>query len=116
MVRLGGLHVIATEINESSRIDRQLYGRAGRQGDPGTSATLVSLEDDLLMQQAPNLQRWVQSFYQLPIPWREGVARWVVRTAQRRTERKARRQRQAVTRRDTWIEEIFALSGMELGQ
>lgn len=116
VARLGGLHVIATEINESFRIDRQLYGRAGRQGDPGSSATLVSLEDDLLVQQTPALHRWVTSFYRLPLPFRQELARWAVRTAQRRTERKAGRQRQAVMRRDSWIEEVFALSGMELGQ
>ena len=116
VARLGGLHVIATEINESSRIDRQLYGRAGRQGDPGSSATLVSLEDDLLLQQAPLLQNGILKIYRLPLPFREAMARFAVRTAQKRTERKAQRQRQAVMRRDSWIEEVFALSGMELGQ
>jgi preprotein translocase subunit SecA len=43
----GGLHVILTEYHESSRIDRQLFGRAGRQGDPGTFESVVSLRDDL---------------------------------------------------------------------
>jgi preprotein translocase subunit SecA len=47
-VRLvGGLHVIATEIHSSRRIDRQLEGRCGRQGDPGTYQLMVSLEDEL---------------------------------------------------------------------
>jgi preprotein translocase subunit SecA len=44
---LGGLHVIATELHESRRIDRQLFGRSGRQGDPGTFEAIVSLEDEL---------------------------------------------------------------------
>jgi preprotein translocase subunit SecA len=44
----GGLHVIATELHESARIDRQLYGRCGRQGDPGTAEPIVSLEDELI--------------------------------------------------------------------
>ena len=43
----GGLHVIATELHESRRIDRQLFGRAGRQGDPGAFEAIVSLEDEL---------------------------------------------------------------------
>jgi preprotein translocase subunit SecA len=43
----GGLHVILTEYHESARIDRQLFGRAGRQGDPGTFESIVSLRDDL---------------------------------------------------------------------
>jgi preprotein translocase subunit SecA len=45
---LGGLHILGTERHESRRIDRQLRGRAGRQGDPGTSRFFLSLEDDLM--------------------------------------------------------------------
>jgi len=45
---LGGLHVIGTERHESRRIDNQLRGRAGRQGDPGSSQFFISLEDDLI--------------------------------------------------------------------
>jgi len=45
---LGGLHVIGTERHEARRIDNQLRGRAGRQGDPGSSQFFISLEDDLL--------------------------------------------------------------------
>ena len=45
---LGGLHILGTERHESRRIDRQLRGRAGRQGDPGSSRFYLSLEDDLM--------------------------------------------------------------------
>ena len=48
VVDLGGLHVIGTERHEARRIDDQLRGRAGRQGDPGSSQFFVSLEDDLM--------------------------------------------------------------------
>ena len=48
VVELGGLHIIGTERHESRRIDNQLRGRAGRQGDPGSSKFYVSLEDDLM--------------------------------------------------------------------
>lgn len=48
VVALGGLHVIATERHEARRIDNQLRGRSGRQGDPGSSKFFVSLEDDLM--------------------------------------------------------------------
>lgn len=48
VVSLGGLHVIGTERHESRRIDNQLRGRSGRQGDPGSSRFFVSLEDDLM--------------------------------------------------------------------
>lgn len=48
VVELGGLHIIGTERHESRRIDNQLRGRSGRQGDPGSSRFYLSLEDDLL--------------------------------------------------------------------
>jgi preprotein translocase subunit SecA len=48
VVRLGGLHILGTERHESRRIDNQLRGRAGRQGDPGSSRFYLSLEDDLM--------------------------------------------------------------------
>src|SRR5438270_743432 len=48
VVGLGGLHIVATERHESRRIDNQLRGRAGRQGDPGSSRSYLSLQDDLL--------------------------------------------------------------------
>ncbi len=48
VIKLGGLYIIGTERNEARRIDNQLRGRAGRQGDPGESRFFLSLEDDLL--------------------------------------------------------------------
>jgi preprotein translocase subunit SecA len=48
VVALGGLHILGTERHEARRIDNQLRGRAGRQGDPGSSRFFLSLEDDLL--------------------------------------------------------------------
>ena len=48
VIEAGGLHVIGTERHEARRIDNQLRGRAGRQGDPGSSQFFVSLEDDLM--------------------------------------------------------------------
>jgi preprotein translocase subunit SecA len=48
VIRLGGLHILGTERHEARRIDNQLRGRAGRQGDPGSSRFFLSLEDDLL--------------------------------------------------------------------
>jgi preprotein translocase subunit SecA len=48
VIKLGGLHIIGTERHEARRIDNQLRGRAGRQGDPGSSRFYVSLEDDIM--------------------------------------------------------------------
>lgn len=47
VVGLGGLHVVGTERHESRRIDNQLRGRSGRQGDPGSTRFFLSLEDNL---------------------------------------------------------------------
>jgi len=49
IAELGGLHVICTEMHDASRIDRQLIGRCGRQGDPGTFRQYLALDDDLLL-------------------------------------------------------------------
>ena len=49
VAQLGGLHVIMTEMHDASRIDRQLCGRCGRQGDPGTYRQYLALDDDLLL-------------------------------------------------------------------
>jgi preprotein translocase subunit SecA len=54
VVEQGGLHIIGTERHEARRIDNQLRGRAGRQGDPGSSRFFVSLEDDIMRRFAPD--------------------------------------------------------------
>ena len=54
VAELGGLHVIVTEMHESARIDRQLAGRCGRQGDPGTFRIYLALEDELLLGLGPD--------------------------------------------------------------
>ncbi|WP_297165814.1 preprotein translocase subunit SecA [Thermogemmatispora sp.] len=59
VVELGGLHVIGTERHESRRIDNQLRGRAGRQGDPGSSRFYLSLEDDLLRRFGADRASWL---------------------------------------------------------
>jgi preprotein translocase subunit SecA len=53
IAELGGLHVLATERHEAGRIDRQLFGRCGRQGDPGSMEAVVSLEDELVTLHCP---------------------------------------------------------------
>src|SRR5882762_5555461 len=60
VAELGGLYVIGTNRHESRRVDNQLRGRAGRQGDPGASRFFVSLEDDLLVRYAADNPRYAQ--------------------------------------------------------
>jgi preprotein translocase subunit SecA len=87
----GGLHVICCQHNASPRIDRQLHGRAARQGDPGSVETLLSLEDGLLARTYP---RWLQRALRavcghsraLPASLGAGVARlpqWLEEARQR---------------------------------
>ena len=62
VISVGGLHILGTERHESRRIDNQLRGRAGRQGDPGSSRFYLSLEDDLMRIFAP--KEWVMNLLQ----------------------------------------------------
>lgn len=88
VVDAGGLFVMGTERHESRRIDNQLRGRAGRQGDPGESRFYVSLEDDLMVRfQGERLQQLM-----LRMGWEEGMAldhslmSRTIETAQKRVE------------------------------
>jgi preprotein translocase subunit SecA len=89
----GGLHVVATERHEAIRIDRQLLGRAGRQGDPGTGQMFLSLEDKLLEALTPErFQRLTELGRTSGTRnWNEFRKLFVI--AQKRTERKHYRQR-----------------------
>jgi preprotein translocase subunit SecA len=59
----GGLHVILTEFHESGRIDRQLFGRCGRQGDAGSHEAVVALDDDIFARHAGGLARLLAARY-----------------------------------------------------
>ena len=88
VVKSGGLHIIGTERHESRRVDNQLRGRAGRQGDPGSSRFYLSLEDPLLRIFASDRVAAIMNRFKLP----EGEAiehTWVTRAienAQRKVE------------------------------
>jgi preprotein translocase subunit SecA len=89
----GGLHVIGTERHEARRIDRQLAGRAGRQGDPGSAQFFLSLEDELLEGLGPARQEALRERGR-----RGGRVDWntyqpLFLRAQRRVERRHKRQR-----------------------
>jgi len=66
VIDFGGLHIIGTERHEARRIDDQLRGRAGRQGDPGSSRFFVSLEDDLMRIFAPDRVKSMMGFLKVP--------------------------------------------------
>jgi len=110
----GGLHVLATERHEAGRIDRQLFGRSARQGDPGSAQTFVSIEDELPRRFAPHLSAMLRRRHgqtDKEIPSR--LARRVFDAAQRRAERLALRQRKAILKTDQWLDEYLGFAGKE---
>jgi preprotein translocase subunit SecA len=85
---LGGLYVIGTERHESRRIDNQLRGRAGRQGDPGESRFFVSCEDDLMRIFGGDRMKNLMKTLQLPedMPIENGLITKSIETAQKKVE------------------------------
>jgi len=113
VAELGGLHVIATERHEARRIDRQLFGRCGRQGDPGTSRAIISLEDELISVYIGRALRWLGAVT-LRRPG-SFVTRWIgnalFRRAQRAAERLHARMRHDLLKMDEQIGESLAFTG-----
>ncbi len=109
--RLGGLHVIATECHEATRIDRQLFGRCARQGDPGSARSFVSLEDELLCRYVPApVRNSVKRVLRLRGPASTWAAEQVVRWAQRRPQAMAFHRRKTVLRTDTWLDDSLSFA------
>jgi preprotein translocase subunit SecA len=107
----GGLHVILTEYHESRRVDRQLFGRCGRQGDPGSCEAIVSLEDEIYAVYAASatgvVERLGRIGARLPEAFHGGL-RWL---AQFRAERRNREIRMQNLRHDRRLDSVLAFSG-----
>lgn len=103
----GGLHVLATERHESGRVDRQLLGRAARQGDPGSYQAFVSADDALLVRYGPDLSKRMQ---RLAGPDGEIAADLsaAVDAVQRRAERALEEQRRQTLAAGQWWEDTLA--------
>ena len=111
VAELGGLHVIATERHEARRIDRQLFGRCARQGDPGSFEEIVSLEDQLVAIYLPD--------------WLRPPARWLASTrgagkrlalalvtlAQRKAQARGARMRVQMQKMDEYLGNVLAFTG-----
>ena len=111
VVARGGLHVILTEFHESKRIDRQLFGRAARQGDPGSVQAIVSLQDPLFRQFAPH---WLALTARLGgLQMHRWWVDWMRSRAQRSAERIHARTRAAATRQDKRVENLLSFSGRQ---
>ena len=107
VAELGGLHVLGTERHEARRIDRQLAGRAGRQGDPGSAQFYISLDDELLEALGPRREHRLREKGK-----RGGNVNWqkyrrTFLRAQRRMERRHYRQRMDLLHYEKQRQEIL---------
>jgi preprotein translocase subunit SecA len=110
----GGLHVILTEFHESNRIDRQLYGRAARQGDPGSYESIVALDDELF--QRFGYKRVLRLISKVA-PQRQQIPRPIARAlrsfSQAAAERIHARARRATLEEDNRLSRILGFTGSE---
>jgi preprotein translocase subunit SecA len=111
VAELGGLHVIATELHEARRIDRQLFGRCGRQGNPGTCEAIVSRQDELAVVYSNRMWKTLgaaASRCRNTVPWPRTLD---LKMAQRAAERLHLRMRKDLLRADEQLEAALAFSG-----
>jgi len=103
----GGLYVILTEYHDSRRVDRQLFGRCARQGDPGGCGAIVSLEDNIFIVHAPLVLGLVSRL--------GGAGRllhgWMRRVAQQSAERRSAEVRVMTLKQDRQLDRLLAFSG-----
>lgn len=109
---LGGLHVIITECHQEYRVDRQLQGRSARQGDPGSSETVLCLNDGLFKQcYSKRMRRLLGWYLSDEKPLRQRPSRWIVSWAQMRASRQLRTERRMVVQMDEKLGKLLAYSG-----
>jgi preprotein translocase subunit SecA len=118
VIEAGGLHVILTEFHESARIDRQLFGRCARQGNPGSVEAIVSLEDELFLRFVGPRLRAVAEFLLRPRPGQSPDRRISRRlgemlrsVAQRNAERMHAKTRRETVEQDRRYDKSLAFAG-----
>lgn len=116
VAELGGLHVIAAERNESGRVDRQLFGRCARQGDPGSCQAIISLEDELFIRYGGALARAARARYKdHPGNIYSALTRLLVKVSQATAQRRAYLLRKAVIKTDHWLDEQLSFAAEPYG-
>jgi preprotein translocase subunit SecA len=108
----GGLHVLATERHESGRIDRQLFGRCGRQGDPGSFEAIVSMDDELC---SDYYARPIRNFLERSLKDKKQLPDWLgvslIRVAQMSAEQHFSRIRKDLLKVDDHLSDMLAFTG-----
>jgi preprotein translocase subunit SecA len=112
VAKLGGLHVIALSRNESRRIDRQLYGRCARQGDPGSTEAILSLQDPALANfYSSAMLKMMVSLCPGDKPIPKFIGNIILRLPQQKNEKEQRRIRKLLLKQDRHLQRILAFSG-----
>ena len=112
---LGGLHVISAERNLTPRIDRQLYGRSSRQGDPGSARAFMSMDDELVRRFCPWLRAVVgKIFMGGAVSMLHGRLILLFDYGAWKAERQALSQRKQVLEADTWLRDTLGFAGKDL--
>jgi len=111
VVELGGLHVLAAVRNEARRIDRQLIGRCGRQGDPGSYETFASIDDPLIADQAGEWLLRILRRLASGGRTQRHIALLYLALAQRRAEHRQTLARDQMMRAEEYLEKALAFAG-----
>jgi preprotein translocase subunit SecA len=111
VARRGGLHVILTEYHDSRRIDRQLFGRCARQGDPGSCQAIVSLEDELFATHMPAAAGLAKRFAECDRGIHKIMCGWLKGIAQYSAERRNASVRLQNVDLDRRLDRVLAFSG-----
>ena len=111
VARQGGLHVLMLEPHESVRVDWQLFGRAGRQGQPGYARAYVALDDDLLRRHLPIWLAPIRFLMQWGPAWRGALIRPMIQLAQRRAQARAFQQRRYLQQRERELRKQLSFTG-----
>jgi preprotein translocase subunit SecA len=109
----GGLHVILSEFHESFRIDRQLFGRTGRQGDPGTYESIVSIADELFQRFGPRTLRVMATGWGKRGTIPRAIGRCLKVWSQRSAENVNGRARRATLAEDQRLRKLLGFAGSE---
>jgi preprotein translocase subunit SecA len=108
--QLGGLHVVMSEHHDSRRVDRQLSGRCGRQGDPGSFEAALSMQDPVIEEWNPRFARAATKLLPYLGAWLGRLTIWL---AQRKAERLHARMRRDLLKADRIQDDNLAFSGTQ---